>query len=76
VPHAAAVLGHAETRAALLAALRHAGFRGRIALTATAPGEEVLLRELGADIVLSPFADAADEAVQRLLAAPPAQGVP
>lgn len=67
VPHAAGVLGHAETRGALLAALRQAGFRGRVALTATTPGEEARLRGIGADTVLSPFADAAVEAVDRIL---------
>ena len=75
VPHAAAVLGHAETRGALLAALRHAGFTGRVALTATAPGEEARLREIGADVILSPFADAAEEAVQRILAPQAAEPV-
>ncbi len=69
VPHSAAILGHAESRAALVAALQHAGFRGRIALTATRPAEEDMLRALGATVVLRPFADAADEAVERILAA-------
>lgn len=72
VPHAAGVLGHAETRSALLGTLRQAGFKGRVALTATSPGEEARLKALGADVVLSPFADAADEAVQRILEAAPA----
>ncbi len=72
VPHAAGVLGHAEMRGALLAGLRHGGFRGKVALTATAPGEEARLREIGADVVLSPFADAAEEAVQRILEQQPA----
>ncbi|TQF78181.1 sodium:proton exchanger [Elioraea sp. Yellowstone] len=73
VPHTTGVLGHADTTDALVGALRQAGFRGRIALTATFPGQAARLKALGAEVVLSPFADAADEAVQRLLAAAPPQ---
>lgn len=67
LPRAGDVLGHGETRGALLAALRHAGFKGRVALTATVPGEEARLCEIGAYGVFSPFADAADEAPRRTL---------
>jgi Kef-type K+ transport system membrane component KefB len=69
VPHSSGVLGYADTNDALVGALRQAGFRGRIALTANFPVDEARLRGIGADIVLSPFADAAEEAVDRLLAA-------
>jgi len=69
MPHVALVLGHAGTREALIAALREAGFTGRVALTATTAGEEQALRALGADLVLNPFADAAKEAVDRLATA-------
>ncbi|WP_439577249.1 cation:proton antiporter [Elioraea sp.] len=67
VPHAVGVLGYADTNDALVGGLRQAGFRGRIALTANFPVEEARLRGLGADTVLSPFADAAEEAVDRIL---------
>jgi Kef-type K+ transport system membrane component KefB len=70
MPHVPLVLGHAGTREALLGALREAGFAGRVALTASTAGEEEALRGLGAALVLSPFADAAKEAVDRLAAAP------
>lgn len=67
VPHASGVLGYADTNDALVSALRHAGFRGRIALTANFPVEVARLKGIGADAVLSPFADAAEEAVDRIL---------
>ncbi|WP_291296106.1 cation:proton antiporter [Elioraea sp.] len=69
MPHVPVVLGHAATRGALLRALAEAGFSGRIALTASRPEEADGLRGLGVALVLTPFADAADEAVERLLAA-------
>lgn len=72
VPHLVGVLGHADTADALIAALRHAGFRGKVALTATYPHQEARLKALGADLILSPFIDAAREAVDRILAARPA----
>ncbi|MCS6921454.1 MAG: cation:proton antiporter [Elioraea sp.] len=68
VPHLVGVLGHADTADALVAALRHAGYRGKVALTATFPDQEPLLKALGADLILSPFTDAAREAVDRILA--------
>jgi Kef-type K+ transport system membrane component KefB/voltage-gated potassium channel Kch len=67
VPHTVGVLGYADTNDALVSALRHAGFRGRIALTANYPVEAARLKGIGADAVLSPFADAAEEAVNRIL---------
>lgn len=68
VPHLVGVLGHADTADALVSALRHAGFRGKVALTATYPDQQARLRALGADLILSPFTDAAREAVDRILA--------
>lgn len=76
MPHVPVILGHAQTREALMHALREARFAGRIALTATRPEEEVALRSLGVSVVLNPFADAAAEAVDRLLRATPAATVP
>jgi Kef-type K+ transport system membrane component KefB len=76
MPHVPVILGHAQTREALLQALKAARFEGRIALTATRPEEEGALRDLGVSVVLNPFADAAAEAVDRLLRDDPAATVP
>ncbi|QBI18976.1 sodium:proton exchanger [Egibacter rhizosphaerae] len=51
----------------LLQALREAGYRGRVALTAAVEEDAGILREAGPDIVLFPMRDAAHEAVTRLL---------
>jgi Kef-type K+ transport system membrane component KefB len=76
MPHVPLILGHAQTREALLAALKEARFEGHIALTATRPEEEQALRDLGVAVVLNPFADAAAEAVDRLFRLDPAAMVP
>ena len=51
----------------LLHAMEHHGFQGRLAVTSHVPGDIKLLQEAGADVVLCPFRDAAQEAA-RLLA--------
>jgi Kef-type K+ transport system membrane component KefB len=61
-----------ETNLAVLKAVREHGFRGRVALTAHHAHDADALRGAGADLVLMPFVDAADEAAARLLAAPAA----
>jgi len=53
---------------ALLQGLRHHDYQGRLAVTAHSHDDAKFLREAGADLVLLPFADAATEAVNRLLA--------
>jgi len=70
MPHIPLVLGHPGTREALVGAVREAGFAGRMALMAGTAEEAEMLRALGADLVLNPFADAAREAVDRLAVAP------
>ena len=70
MPHIPLVLGHPGTREALVGAVREAGFTGRVALMAGTAEEAEMLRALGADLVLNPFADAAREAVDRLAVAP------
>ena len=77
-----------RTNRTLLEALRQAGYPGRYAATAHHPREARALRRLGVDLVLEPFANAADEAADRLepLAGkgtpgeasphPPTQGLP
>ncbi len=52
----------------LLRGLRQQGFKGRIALTARQEEEAQLLLEAGADIILRPFADAAEQAAEVLVA--------
>ncbi|WP_233345958.1 NAD-binding protein [Saccharomonospora iraqiensis] len=59
----------AEINKALLHGLRHHGYEGVVALTAHTARDAALLREAGADVVLEPFAAAADattEALDRL----------
>ena len=70
IPGLPLLLGHAGTREALLAALREAGFPGRVAVMAASAEEEEALRRIGAALVLNPFADGAKEAVDRLLSVP------
>jgi Kef-type K+ transport system membrane component KefB len=70
MPHIPLVLGHPGTREALVGAVRAAGFAGRLALMAGTAEEAEMLRALGADLVLNPFADGAREAVDRLAEAP------
>lgn len=53
----------------VLRALEHHGFTGRTALTATLPEEAEALRRAGADLVLEPFAEAAEQAAEAITAA-------
>ncbi|MEX1224061.1 MAG: cation:proton antiporter family protein [Pirellulales bacterium] len=55
------------TNITLLQALRHFGYRGRVALTAHHARDAEQLRQQGADLVLLPFVDAAKEAADTLL---------
>jgi Kef-type K+ transport system membrane component KefB len=57
-----------ETNFSLLRALRLEGYRGRVAVTAHSQGEADVLESAGADLVLRPFADAAVQAVDELMA--------
>lgn len=62
-------LSHEDTRTTLIQLTRTAGFRGRIAVASHhAPDTEELLAS-GADLVLEPFQDAADRAVELLCGA-------
>ncbi len=51
----------------LIDSLRHLGYAGRIAVTGHGPREVARLEQAGADLVMVPYADAAREAVDRLL---------
>lgn len=57
---------------ALLHSLRAQAFRGRVAITAQMPDDVAQLRHTGADLVLTPFVDAAREAAYRIVE----QGIP
>ncbi|HMN95150.1 MAG TPA: cation:proton antiporter [Phycisphaerales bacterium] len=58
---------HRSTNVAVLRHLRSAGYQGRVALTAHGLRDAALFESLDAEIVLLPFVDAANEAVDRLL---------
>jgi Kef-type K+ transport system membrane component KefB len=53
----------------LILCLRRLGFRGRIAVTAQSAGEGRRLADAGAELVLMPFHDAADEGARRIVGA-------
>jgi Trk K+ transport system NAD-binding subunit len=49
---------------ALLDAVKHYGYQGKIAFVAHSDQDAAILREAGADMILSPFVDAAREAAE------------
>ncbi len=53
-----------EVNRALLQALRHHGYQGRVAVSAMTIEERDALERAGADLVLVPYADAAERAVE------------
>lgn len=57
-------LSHEDTRTTLMQLARTAGFCGRIAVTSHSARDTKDLLEAGADVVLEPFQDAADRAVE------------
>jgi Kef-type K+ transport system membrane component KefB len=59
-------LTHEDPRIALIEALRQQGYPGTIVMSAHRPGEAEILRENGADMILSPFIDAAELAVEKI----------
>lgn len=63
---------HRDVNRLILQSLPRHGYQGRTALAAHTLHDARALEEAGADIVLLPFADAADQAVDRLLAEDPA----
>ena len=58
---------HEDARLGLIDALRAAGFAGRMAVTVHRPPDAELLSGRGADLVLQPYRDAADQAAQLIL---------
>ncbi len=65
-PNHAAGLTHDDTRIILIQLARSAGFTGRIAVTSHSGEESETLLAMGADLVIEPFQDAADRAVELL----------
>ena len=55
---------HDDTRTTLIQLARSAGFGGRIAVTSHRTEDTEALLEVGADLVIEPFQDAADRAVE------------
>jgi Kef-type K+ transport system membrane component KefB len=62
-------LSHEDTRRTLIQLSRTAGFTGRIAAASHSAGDTEVLFGAGADMVLEPFQDAADRAVELLCGA-------
>lgn len=61
-------IAHEDIRQTAIAATRAAGFRGRIAVRSRRTDDADVLIASGADVVLVPFQDAADRAVELVLA--------
>lgn len=55
---------HEDIRLTVIAAIKHAGFTGRIAIRSRRAADRDVLMAAGADLVLEPFQDAADRAVE------------
>ncbi len=70
VPPLPTDLSHEDTRTTLIQLTRTSGFRGRVAVTSHHPKDTEELIASGADMVLEPFQDAADRAVDLLCGAP------
>lgn len=58
---------HLDPRRALLGVLANLDYQGRIAVTGHDDDDDQALRRAGADLILMPFVDAADQAVDLLL---------
>lgn len=69
IPPHPRTLSHHDFRLSLIRSLRDAGFTGRIALTSTDSADARHLLQARADVVLSPFKDAASRAVERIVEA-------
>ncbi|SFD82783.1 cation:proton antiporter [Roseivivax sediminis] len=62
-------LSHEDTRRTLIQLVRAAGFTGQIATASHSVGDTEVMLGAGADLVLEPFQDAADRAVELLCGA-------
>jgi Kef-type K+ transport system membrane component KefB len=59
-------LSHEDARTTLIQIARTSAFKGKIAVTSHEPDEVTAMLEAGADLVIEPFQDAADHAVDIL----------
>jgi Kef-type K+ transport system membrane component KefB/voltage-gated potassium channel Kch len=75
VPIHPAGLSHEDARRTMIQLTRSAGFRGRIAAASHGEGDRRLLLQAGVDLVLEPFQDAADRAVELLCGAEPVERI-
>ncbi|MEQ8192992.1 MAG: cation:proton antiporter, partial [Rhodospirillales bacterium] len=66
IPVHAAGLSHPDTRATLIQVAQTTGFNGKVVVTSHHETDTASLKENGADVVLEPFQDAADRAVEIL----------
>jgi len=64
-------LSHEDARTTLIQLTRAAGFPGRVGVTSHSASDTKVLFNAGADMVLEPFQDAADRAVELLCGAQP-----
>ncbi len=64
-------LTHEDPRLVLIGALNRRGYEGKIAVSTQHEGDAGLLMSKGADLVLLPFRDAAERAVERIRECPP-----
>jgi len=64
-------LSYEDVRKTLLQIAHASAFRGKIAVTSHGQRDDEVLQGLGADLVLEPFQDAADRAVELLTGAEP-----
>jgi len=69
VPVHATGVSHADSRRTLIELARSVGFGGRVAVTSHSSEESAAMSRNGADMVLEPFQDAADQAVDLLCGA-------
>lgn len=69
IPVHATGLSYEDARKTLIQLTRSSGFRGKIAVTSHSDADTAELMAAGADIVLEPFQDAADRAVEILTGA-------
>jgi Kef-type K+ transport system membrane component KefB/voltage-gated potassium channel Kch len=76
VPRISVALTDTDPRLALLHGLRSQGYTGKIAVAMHTPTDSEILEGQGADVILTPFADAAEfavEVLEKIVAAPEEQ---
>lgn len=66
LPHYHTYAGQQDPRQILVQDLQRQGFNGKVALTSHQRHEEARLQQLGADIVLLPYRDAAEQAAYQI----------